>query len=224
MYMYLLLLLLHSVTALDNNTVDDVDCTTHWEAPGEIEELRPGSRLAVMVLVQEASGLPSAYSHNLFCQYKFWGQEDALIIPPLMPASGQEMIARDNVHRFHHQQSFPVEVTEEFLEMLEDGALAVEVWGHRRSVGEQANMGSIEEDPKQHKSLADRWNEVIKRLEVWVDIMELNDQGEYVPVEVQSKADPRTGGTYLIKQVQHVTCTVHTFSCVCVSSRASLAG
>ena len=190
----------YSASALEQNAIDDVDASATWEVPEEIEELRPGTKLAVQVSVLEASGLPLAYSHNLFCQYKFWGQDDSLIIPPLIPPSGQEPSTRDNIHRFNHTQTFGVEVTEEFLEYVDEGALAVEVWGHRRSVLDSAG-GGLEDDTKQRRSLADRWNEVIKRLEVWVDIMELNDQGEYVPVEVQSKADPKTGGTYLIKQV-----------------------
>ena len=191
---------LYLVSAFEQNAMEDVDASATWEAPEEIEELKPGSKLAVQVSVLEASGLPLAYSHNLFCQYKFWGQEDSLIIPPLIPPSGQEPSTRDNLHRFNHTQMFAVEANEEFLEYVDEGALAVEVWGHRRSVLDSAGGGS-EDDTKQRRSLADRWNEVIKRLEVWMDIMELNDQGEYVPVEVQSKADPKTGGTYLIKQV-----------------------
>ena len=31
--------------------------------------------------------------------------------------------------------------------------------------------------------------------------MELNDQGEYVPVEMQVKTDVRTGGVFQIRQV-----------------------
>ena len=83
----------------------------------------------------EASGLPAAYSHNLFCQYKFWGQEEALIIPPLIPSMGGADPAHppDGVHQFQHHQTFNIEVTEDFLEYINDGALAVEVWGHRRS-------------------------------------------------------------------------------------------
>ena len=58
-----------------------------------------------------------------------------------------------------------------------------------------------DEEAKRPRSLADRWKDVITRLELWVEIMELNDQGEYVPVEIQSKTDYRTGGVYMIRQV-----------------------
>ena len=90
--------------------------------------------MSIRVSVLEASGLPAAYSHNLFCQYKFWGQEDALIIPPLLNAGSHDIIAPPvGVHQFQHSQVFSVDVTEDFLEYLQEGSLAVEVWGHRRS-------------------------------------------------------------------------------------------
>ena len=113
--------------------MDDVDSNLSWEAPEEIEDLRIGSQIAIQISVLEASGLPAAYSHNLFCQYKFWGQEDALIIPPLINASGVETRPHDGIHQFHHTEMFQVDVTEEFLDYISNGALAVEVWGHRRS-------------------------------------------------------------------------------------------
>ena len=47
-----------------------------------------------------------------------------------------------------------------------------------------------------------RWSELTKHLEVLVEIMELNEQGEYVPVEVQAKPDVLTGGIFMIRQGQ----------------------
>lgn len=46
-----------------------------------------------------------------------------------------------------------------------------------------------------------RWSELIRKIEMWVEIQELNDQGEYCPVECTSKPDPGTGGTFQIRQV-----------------------
>ena len=47
-----------------------------------------------------------------------------------------------------------------------------------------------------------RWSELTKHLELVVEMMELNDQGEYVPVEIQSKPDVPTGGVFMIRQGQ----------------------
>ena len=44
-----------------------------------------------------------------------------------------------------------------------------------------------------------RWSELTQRLELWVEMMELSDQGEYIPVEMQSKPDVVTGGVFMIR-------------------------
>ena len=94
-----------------------------------------------------------------------------------------------------------MEVTEEFLEYLEEGVLAVEVWGHRRSGFLDPGGVAGGDDEKKTKSFPDRWAELTRRLELWVEIMELSEQGEYVPVEIQGKADVMTGGVFMIRQV-----------------------
>ena len=47
-----------------------------------------------------------------------------------------------------------------------------------------------------------RWSELTRHLELVVEMMELNDQGEYVPVEIQSKPEVLTGGVFMIRQGQ----------------------
>ncbi len=47
-----------------------------------------------------------------------------------------------------------------------------------------------------------RWSELTQRLELWVELMELSDQGEYIPVEMQSKPEVVTGGVFMIRQGQ----------------------
>lgn len=46
-----------------------------------------------------------------------------------------------------------------------------------------------------------RWSEVIRRLELWVQLMELNEAGEFTAVEVLPAKDVRTGGIFQLKQV-----------------------
>uniref|UniRef100_A0A671LH64 Kinesin-like protein KIF13B n=1 Tax=Sinocyclocheilus anshuiensis TaxID=1608454 RepID=A0A671LH64_9TELE len=49
----------------------------------------------------------------------------------------------------------------------------------------------------------DLWSQTVtRRLELWVQILELNDAGEFVPVEVQSAKDFCTGGIFQLKQGQ----------------------
>ena len=47
-----------------------------------------------------------------------------------------------------------------------------------------------------------RWNDITRRLMVWVEVLELNDQGQYMPVPVREQVDVKTGGVYQLKQVR----------------------
>lgn len=103
-------------------------------------------------------------------------------------------------------------VTEEFLEYVQEDALSVEVWGHRSSGLDDGDEASS--DPgiclpardllagKQQKSLQERWTEVTRRVELWVDVQELNEQGEYGSVDVTPLEDEPSAGVYQLRQVR----------------------
>ena len=42
--------------------------------------------------------------------------------------------------------------------------------------------------------------EVMKNLQLWVGILELNDQDSYVPVSTEEKKGVKTGGVYVLQQ------------------------
>lgn len=67
-----------------------------------------------------------------------------------------------------------------------EGALSIEVWGHR-SAGFSRSIAGWEVEQQQlaqARSLVDRWSELTRKIELWVEIQELNDNGNYAPVEV----------------------------------------
>ena len=45
-----------------------------------------------------------------------------------------------------------------------------------------------------------RWSELTRKLEFHVEVQELNDTGEYVPVEVQPRTNVGTGGIFQLRQ------------------------
>lgn len=47
-----------------------------------------------------------------------------------------------------------------------------------------------------------RWSEVMRRLELWIQILEINENGDFVPVEVIPARDVNTGGIFQLRQVQ----------------------
>uniref|UniRef100_A0A672P3K8 Kinesin-like protein KIF13B n=1 Tax=Sinocyclocheilus grahami TaxID=75366 RepID=A0A672P3K8_SINGR len=177
---------------------------------GELEECETGGseispdgetqerKLTCMIKVLQATGLPQHLSNFVFCQYHFWEQQKPVFIAPEVgltaPSSRepQSLVMFDNLA-----------VTEDFLEFLMEGAVAVEVYGHKQANPRRNlalwDLGVIQ---AKTRSLRERWSEVTRRLELWVQILELNDAGEFVPVEVQSAKDVCTGGIFQLKQGQ----------------------
>uniref|UniRef100_A0A8C1JPE3 Kinesin family member 13Ba n=1 Tax=Cyprinus carpio TaxID=7962 RepID=A0A8C1JPE3_CYPCA len=96
-----------------------------------------------------------------------------------------------------------VTVTEEFIEYLTEGAVAIEVYGHRQAdPGRNPALWDLSIIQAKTRTLRDRWSEVTRKLEMWVQILELNENGEYMPVEVVPARDVRTGGIFQLKQGQ----------------------
>ena len=91
------------------------------------------------------------------------------------------------------------------------------MYGHRRT-SFTTNERTVDEDD-QYKSFPERYVtltpmccvvllsvcprccEVMKNLEMWVGILELNEQGSYVPVSIEERKDVKTGGVYVLRQV-----------------------
>ena len=98
-------------------------------------------------------------------------------------------------------QEFSVYVTEEFMEHCVEGALSIEVWGHR-SMGFVPGTWDLDPVQAKSRSVMDRWSELTRKIELWVEIHELNEFGEYSAVEVTNKTtEVITGGVYQLRQV-----------------------
>ncbi|XP_015600896.1 kinesin-like protein KIF13B isoform X3 [Cephus cinctus] len=175
----------------------------------EQEDYSGSSHITCRITIKQASGLPLSLSHFVFCQYIFWGHPEPIVVPPVVNAeipptnclTGQ----RDSLaFKFDHTKDFSVPITEEFLEHCSEGALSIEVWGHRSAGFSRSKPGWEVEQQQLAKarSLADRWSELTRKIELWVEIQELNEQGEYSPVEVVNKGDTWTGGIYQLRQGQ----------------------
>lgn len=86
---------------------------------------------------------------------------------------------------------------------LTEGALSIEVWGNRSAGFSKYKPGwEVEQQLATARSLLDRWSELTRKIELWVEIQELNDLGEYAGVEVLMKNDMLTGGIYQLRQGQ----------------------
>uniref|UniRef100_A0AAR2JXX8 Kinesin family member 13A n=1 Tax=Pygocentrus nattereri TaxID=42514 RepID=A0AAR2JXX8_PYGNA len=155
------------------------------------------------VRIREATGLPLNLSNFVFCQYTFWEQAEPAVAPPMVSPDKPSTRTTDAQFTvlFNHCKDFVVQVTEEFLEFISDGALAIEVWGHR-CAGNGHSRWELDTLQAKTRTLRDRcvWSEVSRRIELWVSIQELNEQGVYSPVELHPSRDTSTGGVFQLRQ------------------------
>ncbi|XP_067367338.1 kinesin-like protein KIF13A isoform X1 [Channa argus] len=166
---------------------------------GEIVHM--AKRLTCRVRIREATGLPLNLSNFVFCQYNFWEHSEPIVAPPMVSPdrpSSRSPDAQFTV-QFNHCKDYVVHVTDEFLEFISDGALAIEVWGHR-CAGNGRSLWELDALEAKTQTLIDRWSEVSRRIELWISIQELNEQGEYSSVELHSGKDISTGGVFQLRQ------------------------
>uniref|UniRef100_A0A3Q2PNA2 Kinesin family member 13A n=1 Tax=Fundulus heteroclitus TaxID=8078 RepID=A0A3Q2PNA2_FUNHE len=174
-------------------------CYEVMDTNGEIVHM--AKRLTCRVRVKEATGLPLNLSNFVFCQYTFWEHGEPTVAPPMVSPDAPSPRSPDShfTVQFDHCKDFVVHVTDEFLEFISDGALAIEVWGHR-CAGNGRALWELDVLEAKTQTLRDRWSEVSRAVELWVSIQELNEQGEYTSVELQPAKDVSTGGVFQLRQ------------------------
>ncbi|KFQ99253.1 Kinesin-like KIF13B, partial [Nipponia nippon] len=161
-------------------------------------------KLVCQIKILQATGLPQHLSNFVFCKYTFWDQLEPVTVAPEMDPSLSSISKEPRcMVVFDHCNQVSVNISEDFMEHLYDGALAIEVYGHKQS-GDRKNpalwdLGIIQ---AKTRSLRDRWSEVTRKVELWVQILELNENGEYCPVEVTPAKDVCTGGIFQLRQGQ----------------------
>ncbi|MEE6464869.1 hypothetical protein FKM82_006386 [Ascaphus truei] len=158
-------------------------------------------KLTCRVKIKEATGLPWNLSNFVFCQYTFWDQCEPTVAPPMVNPDMPSLRSKDTQFtvKFAHSKDYVVIITEEFLEFISEGALAIEVWGHR-CAGNGRSLWEIDSLRAKSRTLRDRWSEVTRRIEMGISIHELNESGEYVSVELHQAKDLNTGGIFQLRQ------------------------
>ena len=86
--------------------------------------------VTVRLQVKSVVGLPPSLAHFVFCQYSFPGDPDITVIPSL--AKGARARGREVADfTFEYSRDVTRSCTEEFLELCEEDALSIEVYGHK---------------------------------------------------------------------------------------------
>ncbi|KAL4218427.1 Kinesin-like protein kif13b [Mactra antiquata] len=175
------------------------DSDTDDENDDDNDRSSVGAPLIIRIKICEAKGLPKDLSNFVFCQYTFWGNDDPISVPPeINPDSSVSDRKNTKCIQFGHERDFKVYMSEEFIEHAQEGALSIEVWGHK-VVGFGQQNSQVDSITRSN-SLMDRWQEVTRKIELWVEIHEVNDQGEYAPVEVKPQNDVPASGVFQLRQ------------------------
>ncbi|XP_010773266.1 kinesin-like protein KIF13A [Notothenia coriiceps] len=174
-------------------------CFEVMDTNGEIVHM--SKRLTCRVRIREATGLPLNLSNFVFCQYTFWEHGEPTVAPPMVSPDSPSPRSPDAQFtvQFDQCKDYVVHVTDEFLEFISDGALAIEVWGHR-CAGNGVSLWELDALEAKTQTLRDRWSEVSRRIELVISIQELNEQGEYSSVELNPGKDISTGGVFQLRQ------------------------
>ena len=101
--------------------------------------------------------------------------------------------------RFNHSEEHLIRRTEEFIDYCTDSSLAIEVWGHN-NISDYTTTVDSDLFFTKYSSLIESWQQVRKSLRLWVDILEMDKNGQWVPVQVKQNKRNHTGGVYQLKQ------------------------
>uniref|UniRef100_A0A8C4X5F8 Kinesin family member 13Ba n=1 Tax=Erpetoichthys calabaricus TaxID=27687 RepID=A0A8C4X5F8_ERPCA len=169
------------------------------------ENVTPQKTLVCVIRILQATGLPHFLSKFVFCKYCFWGQLDPTSVAPEVDTLNSSPAVKDlqSMVVFDHSKTFSIASTEDFIDYLTEGALAIEVYGHKQtSLLNQKSLALWDLGIIQAKTrtFRDRWSELTRKVEMWVHILEQDENGDYVAVEVVSTKGVCTGGIFQLKQ------------------------
>uniref|UniRef100_A0A1I8AYI4 Kinesin motor domain-containing protein n=1 Tax=Meloidogyne hapla TaxID=6305 RepID=A0A1I8AYI4_MELHA len=191
------------------NTSDSMDFYDKDEAEDNFsEDLNKGPEqllgqtIVAKVEILKATNLPSKQSHFVFCQYSFFDQPQ-VIIPSIIEENERNVNCNSS-------DEFELIFTQTFLDYLQEDALSIEIWGHKTPLEDEEEIEEKQQKEnylnnfveQKMQTLQERWKEVTKRLELFFEILELNDVGEYIPVSVDTEQNCASGGIYRLRPGQ----------------------
>ena len=171
-------------------------------------------RLDFKLSIIEAIDLPVQLNNSVFCKFQFWSNNKSYVVPSKVQKTNKQTTVK-----FDFDNDFSIDLTEEFIEYCMDGSFSIQVLGQKEELTpyiDQSLKNTKENTPKKYaeavekynqmikyQGMIESWNEVSKAFELNIQILELNSDGNWMPVEV--KQDPEnnlTGGTYQLRQGQ----------------------
>ena len=156
-----------------------------------------------------ASGLPQSLAHFVFCQFSF-DEDYPVVVPSMTKTKNYEVI------EFNFTKEYDLKVTDSLKEKCQRDAISVQVYG-QKAKGFWSKQDAIR-DKKRAQTVAERysiahpdlcwvcfnlnlkcehratrWSELVRKLELWVEVQEMNEYGQYTAVEISPREDVETG-------------------------------
>ena len=164
-----------------------------------LHDIQPDSKIYIRITIQNAQELPPNLQF-IFCQYRMFGLEEVITVASLKEL-GQHNSISEGLIPFNHTKTFSVYATVEFVKFCRDGVLTIEVLGHRTTdvdVREFNLSTSIDNTNSSER----KWVRIRSVVSLSAKILELNVEGEHMPVELKESDKSLCGGTYQLKQGQ----------------------
>lgn len=180
------------------------------------ESLQPNNnvtrKLNFKLSILEAVDLPVQFNNSVFCKFHFWSNSKSYVVPSKVQKSNKQTGVK-----FEYENEFCIDLTEEFIEYCMDGAFSIEVLGQKEEISPYIDQSlAVQGTPKKYaeavekynqmikyQGLIESWNEVSKAFEMNIQILELNNEGNWSPVEVKQDSENNlTGGIYQLRQGQ----------------------
>ena len=162
-----------------------------------LHDILPDSKIYIRITVQNAQELPPNIQF-VFCQYRMFGLEEAVTVASVVEFGQQNSIS-DGFITFNHTKTFPIDATEDFIDFCKEGVLTIEVLGHRATA---VDFRDFNQSTSIDNNSERKWVRIRSFISLSAKILELNVEGEHVPVELKESSQSLCGGTYQLKQGQ----------------------
>lgn len=161
-------------------------------------------RIKCIISVIEAYDLKISLKNNSFLEYKFWNEPENIVAPVLISDDDLEPL---KCIKFNHTKEYVVKLNAKFADYCADNSLAIQLWGHLNdNENDETVISQLQttEDTKIN-NLINEWNQVKKSIDLWIEILELDKNGQWTCVDIKSTVSGKrtlTGGIYQLKQGQ----------------------
>ncbi|UJR08835.1 hypothetical protein I4U23_013089 [Adineta vaga] len=156
--------------------------------------------------IKEARDLPESNAENVLCRYFFINPKLDQTALSLKRSNDQEIKQKSPTFLFDHKMEYTFRLTDTFRTTCLENSIPVEIW-YQQNSKTTSNEPSDNDDPNNEQLrkvcyISNCWKDVKRHVQFIVEIHELDETGEWKPVQVDVDDRVISGGIYRLKQGQ----------------------